>query len=297
MHRLIHDLCPPLVGRWYRQQRSGVPGWSGDYASWSEVESRCAGYDAPEILARIKESQLRVRAGQGAFERDSVVFPEMEYSWPALASLLHVAAVTGGSLRVLDFGGSLGSTYLQHRRWFDGIADVAWGVVEQAHFVHCGREHFQDQRLSFHETLVEGIVAVRPNVALLSSVLGYLRDPGAILREISESGIGHILIDRTGFTRDDRDRITLQQVPASIYPASYPCRFFSRSWLIGQLAPDYELVATFPALDDAPPFADFLGLFFTRRERPRDEKPRAGMAASRRPLHQDGESESGRLAL
>lgn len=268
MHRLIHDLCPPLVGRWYRQ-RAGAPGWSGDYASWSEAEARCAGYDAPEILERIKESQLRVLAGEGAFERDSVVFPEAEYSWPALASLLHVAAVDGGSLRVLDFGGSLGSTYRQHRRWFDGIADMAWGVVEQPHFVRCGREHFQDNRLSFHATLAEGVRGIRPNVALLSSVLGYLQDPGAVLREISESAIGFILVDRTGFTHDDRDRITMQQVPPSIYPASYPCRFFSRTRLLAQLAPDYGLVATFPALDEAPPFADFLGMFLQRRERGR----------------------------
>jgi putative methyltransferase (TIGR04325 family) len=261
--------------------------WSGNYASWTEAEARCAGYDAPEILNRIKESHLRVRAGGGAFERDSVVFAEPDYCWPALASLLHVAAAARGSLRVLDFGGSMGSTYLQHRRWFEGLADVAWGVVEQPHFVRCGREHFQDDRLSFHETVHACVAAVRPNVALLSSVLGYVKDPGAVLREIAESGLGHILIDRTGFTRDDRDRITVQQVPASIYPASYPCRFFSRTQLLGRLAPDYELVATFPALDGVLPFADFLGLFLQRRESPAE----AGGSMHGR------ESESGRVAL
>jgi putative methyltransferase (TIGR04325 family) len=289
--------------------------WSGDYASWADAEARCAGYDAPEILNRIKESHLRVRAGGGAFERDSVVFAEAEYSWPVLAALLHVAAAARGSLRVLDFGGSLGSTYLQHRRWFDGLPDMAWGVVEQPHFARCGREHFQDDRLKFHDTVPDCVSAVRPNIALLSSVLGYVNDPGAVLREIAESGIGHILIDRTGFTRDDRDRITVQQVPPSIYPASYPCRFFSRTQLLQRLAPDYELVATFPALDEAPPFAEFLGFFLVRRkvsrEAAKEAKKTFGLTRSHetgkggnffRELRGSGEdvdgavSESGRVA-
>ena len=55
----------------------------------------------------------------------------------------------GGVLSVLDFGGSLGSTYYQNKKFLDSLDDVSWNIVEQKHFVDAGKEDFEDERLRF----------------------------------------------------------------------------------------------------------------------------------------------------
>src|SRR5450755_262798 len=89
--------------------------YSGDYPSFAEARARSNGYEASVILERTRTALHRVLRGEAAFERDSVTFDKLELQWPLLAMLLRVAAENGGQLSVLDFGGSLGSTYYQCR--------------------------------------------------------------------------------------------------------------------------------------------------------------------------------------
>jgi putative methyltransferase (TIGR04325 family) len=264
---LARDLCPPLLRRWRRRSREDLF-WSGDFPSWEAAAGHCPGYGQAGILERVERSARRVQAGEGAYERDSVVFAEADFSWPLLSVLLHVAARNRGRLHVLDFGGSLGSTYQQHRAWLQDLPEVRWNVVEQEHFVRSGREHFADGHLGFHFSIAAAMASARPDVALFSSVLAYLPHPEPVLAEVAAAGVPYLLIDRTGFTRDDRERITIQRVPPSIYAGAYPCRFFSRTALTRLLSRNYDLVCAFPALDRPISFADFQGLFFRHRQRP-----------------------------
>jgi hypothetical protein len=48
--------------------------------------------------------------------------------------------------------------------------------------------------------------------------------------------IPHIIVDNTFFNYEDRERITIQNVPPSIYPASYPCWFLSYKKLVTAVA-------------------------------------------------------------
>jgi putative methyltransferase (TIGR04325 family) len=59
----------------------------------------------------------------------------------------------------------------------------------------------------------------------------------------------YIIVDRTAFLSDHRDRLTIQHVPACIYPASYPAWFFSESRFLKEFAGPYELLGSFEALD------------------------------------------------
>lgn len=269
MKQILHDLCPPFIKRWYQRRSSGKR-WRGDFRTWGAAAAECSGYQQASILERVKQAALRVQSGEGAYERDSIVFAKQDYSWPLLSFLLHVAALNRGTLHVLDFGGSLGSTYVQHRKWFDPLPKVRWCVVEQEHFVTCGRKYFEDERLRFYPSTAACLAVEHPNVALFSSVLQYLPDPWGVLDEIMDARINHLLIHRTGFTRTNRERITVQWVSPEIYAATYPCRFFSRASLLAHLLERYELIASteteIPALDASTPFADFFGLFFRRRE-------------------------------
>ncbi|HKB91204.1 MAG TPA: methyltransferase, TIGR04325 family [Opitutaceae bacterium] len=264
MTKIFREVCPPLVKHWY-QRWSHPSFWSGNFTNWEAAAAECSGYDAFSILESVKRSALMVKKGVAAFERDSVVFDEPEYSWPLLSTLLHAAGVNGGRLRVMDFGGSLGSTYFQHRPWLRDLPEVRWCVVEQEHFVECGREHFQDGDLRFYHSIAECVEKEQPDVALLSSVLGYLPDPQKVVSDVINGGFDYVVVDRTGFVRGEKERITVQRVPPDIYSASYPCRFLNKADLIRRLSEYYELQAVFPAVDQAPPFAEFAGLSFKRR--------------------------------
>lgn len=236
-------------------------GWSGDYATWGDARAATIGYDAEIILSRTLASARQVRDGLAVFERDSVVFQKPDYNWPLLASLMHVAALRQGRLHVIDFGGALGSVYSQNRRFLDPLTDVVWCVVEQSANCTVGQREFSDNRLYFNSDLREAM-KIQPNVILLSGVLQYLQAPYEVLREIIKLRVPYIIIDRTGFTENDVDRLTIQRVPPWIYSASYPCWFFGKSGFMAVLQEHYELLTEFATLDKANILSEYRGMLF-----------------------------------
>lgn len=206
-----------------------------DFAgTWVEAQLAVDGYGALDIIERVLEASLAVKEGRVVHERDSVKFDRIQYSWPVLAGLLWSAAEHQGSLRVLDLGGSLGSSYRQSRKFLFGLREVTWAIVEQPNFVAAGRKHFEDQVLTFHET-VESAAATRPAVALFASSLQYLERPLATLESVTQSGISTLVLERTPVHAGAADFLTIQHVPPSIYKASYPAWIFSRELLLSRL--------------------------------------------------------------
>jgi putative methyltransferase (TIGR04325 family) len=157
---LLSPWIPPALRQlWQRPPRPGID-FHGQYASWERAVAASEGYDQGRILQKVKAATLKVERGEAAYERDGVVFDKVETYWPVLSALLWAAARDGGCLSVLDFGGSLGTTYRQNRSFLDHLADVRWGVVEQPHYAASGRQHFTTDRLSFHETIDECVAAI-----------------------------------------------------------------------------------------------------------------------------------------
>lgn len=222
---------------------------SGNFASWENALRRATGYDSDAILTRATEAALAVRDGRGAFERDGVVFPEPELPFPLLAALLRTAARSDGQLRVLDFGGALGSTYYQSRSFLDGLVVVRWQVVEQPHFAARGTELFGNDVLGFSPSIADAVKSVSPNAIVLSGVLQYIPDPVATLRELAAIGAQTIVIDRTPVINGERDVIALQSVSSRIVRSSYPVRLFTQARLLAPLEDRYRLLADFDAVD------------------------------------------------
>ena len=241
---LAHDWLPPALVRLLRRARGKGIRFKGDFATWEETSTRCTGYDAEEILARVLAATLKVKHGEAAFERDSVLFDEIEYSWPVLAGLMWAAARNGGRLNVLDFGGALGSGYFQNRKFLLALPEVRWNVVEQAHYVEAGQMHIQDEQLRFYKSIEECLTINQPNVVLLSSVLQYLESPIDFIRKLNMVGATCLVIDRTPFSSNGKDRLVVQEVPAAIYSASYPMWIFSLPEFKRLLAEDWSLVAS-----------------------------------------------------
>jgi putative methyltransferase (TIGR04325 family) len=134
--------------------------------------------------------------------------------------------VDKGRLSVLDFGGSLGSTYFQNCKFLNFIGDLSWNIVEQPHFVKTGMLYFQNEILHFYYDVVECVKKENPNVLILSSVLQYFEKPYDILDKLLSFNFPFVIIDRTLFQYKGYDRITIQRVPPRIYNASYPCWIF-----------------------------------------------------------------------
>ena len=251
-----------------RRPRAGAIVFQGDYPSWEAARQASSGYDAQLILQRTREAVLKVKRGEAAYERDSVLFNQVQHAFPVLAGLLRAATASEGRLCVLDFGGALGSSYFQCREFLKPVKRLEWLVVEQPAHVACGRRDLQTEQLRFYETVESCLSLHAPNVLLLSSVLPYLPQPYTMLEQLLKTGIAHVIIDRTPFLRRAGERLTVQTVPASIYPASYPAWFFSEEKLLQALTRrGYGLVAEFPVLirlapEDEP--ADWKGFIFEK---------------------------------
>jgi putative methyltransferase (TIGR04325 family) len=228
-----------------RQIRDGGIRFEGPYATWKEASVHCTGYDAEDILAKVLVATLKVKRGESAFERDSVLFNQIDYTWPMLSGLMWAAARNKGRLDVLDFGGSLGSSYFQNRRFLQTLPELRWSIVEQAHYVEAGQTHIQDQHLHFYKTIDECLVNNQPNVILLSSVLQYLEDPIDLIKKLSAIKATCLIIDRTSFSNSIVDEILVQKVPASIYAASYPMWVFSISKFHQILDSDWQIITQY----------------------------------------------------
>jgi len=223
--------------------------YSGDYKTWSEARTLTTGYDTPLILEKVKNAALRVKHGEAAFERDSVNFDHIEYSWPVLAGLLWIASVNENTLSAIDIGGSLGSSYYQNKNFLSHVRPLTWSIVEQKHFVQFGNQHLADEHLKFYDDLKNCAAVVHPQVILLSSVLPYLEKPYDLLHTIKELRPQYIIVDRTPFfTGNTPDRITIQKSSPKVYDASYPARFLNERKFLRFFTSDYEIVADWKAL-------------------------------------------------
>lgn len=208
------------------------------------------GYLEGSIPDRVAQATRQVMAGKAAYERDAVAFDSHDYSYPLVAALLHAANQNQGRLDVVDFGGSLGSTYRQCRPFLRGLTQVKWQVIEQSNFVELGRREFETEELTFHSSVDQLPVATDGRrLLLLSSVLQYLESPLTLLSELVRLPFSHIVIDRTPVSEQQENRLCVQKVPASIYKASYPCWILSNEQLLGVLFEGWIELCEFPCLD------------------------------------------------
>jgi putative methyltransferase (TIGR04325 family) len=220
----------------------------GDYSSWGEAARDSSGYSAPKILDKALNAILKVKSGEAAYERDTVLFDYVEYSYPLLAGLL-LAGSREGRLAVLDFGGALGSSYFQNRRMLEHVPGFRWGVVEQPQFVACGRDRVADTRLSFHQDIPECVETISPNFALLSGVISYVEEPLVLLNDVFALALPFVCLDRSFVSLEGGTRLTVQVVPPWIYEASYPCWILDEQAVLARAKNAYRLVYDFPSVD------------------------------------------------
>lgn len=248
MLQMLKKLFTPKIAE--KIEESPKIGFFGNFHTFSDAKAACTGYDAPQILERVAQSLMKVKNGEAVYERDSVLFNEKQFSFAVISGLMTAAAANGGRLHVLDFGGSLGSSYFQNKEFLDLIPDLQWSIVEQKHFAERGKADFEDERLRFFEHTDEVFAHGTVNVLFLSSVLPYLENPVLFLQNILSKNVPFVLIDRTGFMKNEAERLVIEYVPERIYAASYPTWFFEEAKFLEIFAPKYAKIVEFPSFCD-----------------------------------------------
>lgn len=234
----IRDLIPPALKRFLLRLGVGGNRFKHGYKSWDDAKRQSSGYDTSAITQRLVQATKNVRDGAAAYERDGFEFQDVQYSWPLLACLLSTPR-QGRLLRVLDWGGSLGSTYRQNRKILESAGiDLQWLVVEQPHLVAIGESEFQEKGLSFSSDLA-GFKSGAFDVALLASSVCYVPNAEEILSSIANLEPKRIIFDRTPEALGVSDLFGVQKVDSKIYRASYPIRSFGRGKLEAILAPGF----------------------------------------------------------
>jgi putative methyltransferase (TIGR04325 family) len=227
--------------------KKNVYGWFGDYQSWAEVTAAAGGYDAANILNKTKDALLCVKKGTAVYERDSMLFDKISYPFPLLSTLLRSATLLKRPLHIIDFGGSLGSTYFQVKEFIGPETCASWNIIEQEHYVTCGKEFFEEGQLQFYKTIEDCLKDKHVDFILLSSSVQYLPEPAVFLSKLASYNFDFIVFDRTAFHHGAKDRLTLQTVPPEIYTASYPAWFFNEQQFLHHFTSSYRLFCEFPS--------------------------------------------------
>lgn len=230
------------------------PYLAGNFSSYEEALQIAnltqikGGYASSSILETVASSIQKVRRGEAAFERDGVAFKKEGYRYSLLSALFYIA-MHEHKLNVLDFGGSLGSTYFQNRKLLEDIP-MDWNVVEQENFVEYGRKYVPE--VNFYSTIFECINKKSVNCLLMSSSINYVDDPYRYLNDILAVDAKYLIVDRTFFNFEDKDRISLEYVPENIYKAVYPITLLNINKFSDIVTQKYHMVFHVPTNDVIP---------------------------------------------
>lgn len=270
LKRSLRRWMPPAAVTHLNAWRKKDIGLSGAYSSWDQACAKALSYDSDHILERVLLASRQVRDGHAAYERDSVLFDRVEYSFPLLATLLRAALEGRHALSVVDFGGALGSSYRECRAFLgDRVRPLRWAVVEQPAFVEAGRKEMQNHELGFFSSIVDAAQGQPVDVVLFSAVLQYLANPRQVIDEALLVNPRYLVLDRTIVSERSEDLAHVQSVPDSIYPATYPVWSLSRQRLLQHIQPRFELISehqslAFPALLTID--AEFKGYIFQNKQ-------------------------------
>ncbi|CAN7282046.1 methyltransferase, TIGR04325 family [Bradyrhizobium sp. LjRoot220] len=197
--------------------------WTGDYESFDAALAACtgdSGYHGSIATDRYVRRYEEVRANPAQY------YTSNNQHLIRYMAALSSAAPVDGRIRVLDFGGGYGSLY-EIIRGLLPQHDFDWTIVEVPELVARGNEMGASDRKRF---AVE-IPRQRYSLVIASGVLQCVRDPEGKLSELLSLDCKSFLIGRVPICPFiERDRITVQSVPPSMFAAKFPSWIFSPRW-------------------------------------------------------------------
>ncbi len=213
------EMLRQKIGGLLKAKSQAMVGFQGrfpDFKTASEILGG-GGYENDNIFKKVKNAALAVKEGKAAYERDGFLFYEKEF-YLQLLEVLYEVFFEYGECNVIDFGGSLGSTFFQNKdKLTKYIPQIKWNVVEQRHFVEWGKDNLEDERLKFYYTIDE---VNKCNIVLFGGSLQYLEDYHVFLKQVAAREIKYLIIDRIAISNETW--VSIEHVHEPIYEASYP---------------------------------------------------------------------------
>ena len=227
----------------YLQQRRSDLRFEFGFTKWADVVEKSFGYSQANILNTVENSVREMLSSGNGWERDGVLFSSIRLNHPVLSSLL-LAVKADKTLKVVDFGGGLGTTYFQNIEALskNGVG-VQWTIVEQNNFVAVGNELLKSENclnfVEFNKLFTQNNV----DILLFGSVLCYLENPYELLLDaIKKSHFPNfVVIDRTLFDEKGLRVYGVQVVNSNIYSARLPIHLLSSITIEQTLSPWYEI--------------------------------------------------------
>lgn len=238
----------------YDERSPGIR-YLGDYNSWTEAAEECEGYDDSVIINKAIWASQKVLNGEAKWERDSFLFYEQKYIYKLCASILRCALKNGNKgVRVLDLGGSLGSTYFQNIKYLEDVNNLEYIVAEQDHYRDYGHEHLENSILKFISSKDDWESQEKYDIILMSASLQYISEYIEITEKIKRARPEYIILDRILIS--ERGRLCKETVPEKIYKSSYPVRIFSEKEIKDFFEPEYQVIEN--DISSVPETANFI---------------------------------------
>ena len=217
--------------------------YSGPYKSWILAQRKSIGYNDRNIINKVRKSALIAKNSKSKFEIDSLIFSK-PYRNIKFEKILINLNKKKKLIKIIDFGGSLGSTYYRYRNIFSSQKRIKWSIIEQKVFVEIGKKEFKDKNLNFYYNLEDFITKNKNeqiDIFLLSSSLQYIKDYKKIINKVNKLNASYLIILKTPMRLSKTNGIYVEKVPKQIYGTSYSSWVFSKEKLINSF-PNYKLV-------------------------------------------------------
>lgn len=240
---LVKFFCPPLMLNFFRDLSI-----SGTYPSWDRASVKAKGYSDEKIINQVTQAVELSLNYEDGYARDGIFFDDKKIPLE-LAAAINFIGNDSDLLVVIDFGGGLGETYRQVRRFLRSSINIMWFIVEQDHFVDVGKASYQTSNLKFFKSMDELPLNQTPNIIIFSGVLQYVKNPLAIISKSIDLGVNWIFVDRTPVTMDSNNIVALQKNSKIFNYSCYPIHIFSEEKLLSYFEDKYDLFTHFNALD------------------------------------------------
>lgn len=191
---LIKRLTPPVFLDIYRTTRDGGsfgPIWAGVYTDHRDVPVKGLGHDDERWVTQCEKLTHTLLSTA----RNGATIPVNVRSRHVLLPLIaaSVCRANGGRIRILDFGGSMGTDYIHLSSSLSIPCTVEYHVVEGKKICDVAGDLFgDDPRIHFSSSLPAE--PSRVDVVLVGSTLQYVEDYRGLLGRLCGYGAEYVLV-------------------------------------------------------------------------------------------------------
>lgn len=221
----IKSILPKFIHDLYYELKYPKVKFIGPYKNWKNANQDSTGYRNQKILNKIIKNTIISSNNDKFYERDGELLSDNNYPKEIIK---FINLNYKKKLKLIDFGGSLGSFFFQNRSKIKAKL-IEWIIYEQEYLVNAGLKNIKHKNIHFIKN-IKKLKKFKPDIVLFSSVLEYLEKPKKHINEMLKiKSIKYIIIDRLIVSNDNKDKIFIQKNPKKYFNMSYPCRIFSKN--------------------------------------------------------------------